>query len=165
MLILSIYLLWLQELAERPVNSSVLERANIEKRDAGLAELKRPKARTFLKEHNFRERNLFPSDRELAAFLRPFRARRVLGMVTQGGVAALLALGYIPSPRWGRQSGRAVSTLFRFLVQRRDAAATLVTLARLVTLAHHTHAASTSFLKGGGQKEEVRKGRGKNEEL
>src|SRR5437773_8721465 len=31
----------------------------------------------------------------------PFRARCVLGFVTQGGVAALLALGYFLSPLWG----------------------------------------------------------------
>ena len=37
-----------------------------------------------------------------------------MGFVTQGGVAALLALGYILSPRWGWQSGRAVSALFVF---------------------------------------------------
>jgi hypothetical protein len=90
---------------------------------------------------NLAEGDPAPAFRKFTELFRPFRARRVLGFVTQGGVAALLALGYILSPRWG--CGFEI----------------------------RTHAGSASFVKGRRRKEEFRKGRGKrkgrrqNEEL
>jgi hypothetical protein len=41
------------------------------------------------------------AERNITAFFRPFKDRRVLGFATHCGVTALLALGYRLSPRWG----------------------------------------------------------------